>query len=174
MNGTEIPFFSDGMSFPARGFMQGFSGQGYRKVVKMNTTSAHMFADMFEKHIVVPGWIDDPATLGIIITFFIYNPNTFLVQEKKLAIEFLTPGLFINLEHSMQMINVKLYRNDTQQAVSSIAIILGFVLIGLSTYQIYLEEEDKKLAEADEDGEEEEGAAPAEAKADDKKKKEEG
>lgn len=57
--------------------------------------------------------------------------------------------------------------------MSSIAIVLGFVLIGLSMFQIYLEEADKKLAQKD-DKEGEEGGdanAAAEQKGEDDKKK---
>lgn len=64
----------------------------------------------------------------------------------------------------MSMVNTKLYRNDAQQAVSSIAIILGFVLIGLSLYQVHLEAADDALVKAAEGEGEEEGAdanAPA-------------
>ena len=128
-----------------------------------------MFKKLFQEQIIDAGWIQDPSTLAIIISFFIYNPNTYLAQEKKLAIEFLTPGLFINLEHSMSMVNTKLYRNDAQTAVSTIAIVLGFVLVGLSLYQVHLEEADRKLA-ADVDGEGEEGEAPAGDKKEDDKK----
>jgi len=129
-----IDFYKDGMAFPARGFMADLAGQGYRKTVRMDMDDPAMFKKLFQEQIIDAGWIQDPSTLAIIISFFIYNPNTYLAQEKKLAIEFLTPGLFINLEHSMSMVNTKLYRNDAQTAVSTIAIVLGFVLVGLSLY----------------------------------------
>ena len=77
----------------------------------------------------------------------------------------------------MSMVNTKLYRNDAQQVVSSIAIILGFVLIGLSMFQIHLEVQDQKLAADTEKGEGDEAGggdgAPAEQKAEEEKKKKE-
>jgi hypothetical protein len=39
------------------------------------------------------------STIAIGISFFIYNPNLYLLEEKRIVIEFLEPGGFINIEH---------------------------------------------------------------------------
>ena len=67
------------MSLPVRGFISHSNGKGFRKYVKLDMTNPDFFKDMFQKNIVETGWIDDPATLNIIISFFVYNPNLYLI-----------------------------------------------------------------------------------------------
>lgn len=65
---------------------------------------------MFQEEIIDQNWIDDDASLAIVITFYVYNPNLYFIDEKRIAIEFLEPGGFINMEHESLLINMKLYR----------------------------------------------------------------
>jgi len=39
------------------------------------------------------------STLAIIMQFYVYNPNLYIMNEKRIVIEFLETGGFINLEH---------------------------------------------------------------------------
>lgn len=59
-------------------------------------------------------WIYDPATLAIIIQFNIFNPNLEMLLNKRLVIEFIETGGFINFEHDAIMVNTRLYRNEGQ------------------------------------------------------------
>ena len=42
--------------------------------------------------------------------FYVYNPNLHMVDEKRIVIEFLEQGGFINMEHDHILINTKLFR----------------------------------------------------------------
>ena len=44
---------------------------------------------MFYKEIIETGWIDNPSTLAIIVSFNVYNPNLMMYAEKTFTIEFL-------------------------------------------------------------------------------------
>ena len=50
------------------------------------------------------------STLAIIFQFYVYNPNLYIMNEKRIVIEFLETGGIINMEHDSLLINTKLYR----------------------------------------------------------------
>jgi hypothetical protein len=50
------------------------------------------------------------STLAIIFQFYVYNPNLYLINEKRIVIEFFETGGFYNLEHDSILINMKLTR----------------------------------------------------------------
>jgi len=83
------------------------------------------------------------------MNFAIYNPNLNLVNEKRVVVEFLETGGFINLEHDSLIINMKLYRTTGHNVQSTIILILGLVMIVLSIYDINQEyEEAERIKEA--------------------------
>lgn len=80
-----------------------------------------------------------------------------MLNEKRVVIEFLETGGFINLEHDHLLLNAKLYRTNMQQFQSIAVMVNGLFLFILSVVDIYLE---NKPIDGGED-EEEEGAAAA-------------
>lgn len=109
------------------------------------------------------------STLAIKIQFTVYNPNLALLAEKRIIIEFLETGGFINLEHDSVLLNSKLTRTTFNQIQSYILLILGIVLTATGIYSINEEAENermiKELQAAAADAEEEGEGAPAEGEA---------
>lgn len=63
-----------------------------------------------------------------------YNPNLFMINQKRFVIEFLETGGFINFEHDSILVNTRLYRNLSME-IQSIAILLnGLIMFILSVY----------------------------------------
>jgi hypothetical protein len=103
------------------------------------------------------------STISVMLEFYLYNLNLYQVAEKRIIIEFIETGGFINFEHQIMLINGMLYRSFAQQAQSIIIIVLGLGLFVLSFIDI--KNEAKAAAEAAaalaaEEAEGEEGGAP--------------
>ena len=77
-----------------RGFLNHYDGRGYSKIVKMDFKKSNFFKDIYEKEI--KPWCEMPATIGIKVEFYVYNPNLYMKNQKRFVIEFLETGGFIN------------------------------------------------------------------------------
>lgn len=108
----------------------------------------NFFRDMFQKEIVDPGWIHEESTLNIILSFFVYNPNLYLIQERTVNIEFIDVGGFINIDHQPIIANIKFGRNVSDDANTALITIISLILISLQLYIISCDLEDKELYEA--------------------------
>ena len=106
------------------------------KIANLDMTNKHFFRQMFIDEIINTNWFQMKSTLAVIMQFYVYNPNLFLVQEKRIVLEFLETGGFINMEHDSIIINMKLTRNDSQSARGNIIMVLGIVMIIMSVYDI--------------------------------------
>ena len=115
---------------------------------------------MFKKEVIDQQWMDDDASLAIIMSFYVYNPNLFMIDEKRIVIEFLEPGGFINMEHESLLINMKLYRETGQVVQSVIILILGMAVVSFSLFDII--KENKEVVNEVKNEEEQEGDAEAE------------
>lgn len=110
-----------------RGLLNTYDGKGYTKVVPLNVKeNSHFFYQAIKQEMVNQGWTKDPSMLAITLSYHIYNPNLWILQEKRVTIEWLDSG-FINLEHDVILINMKLYRNIDQNISSSIIIGNGII-----------------------------------------------
>jgi hypothetical protein len=98
----------------ARGFLNVYSGDGYEKLIKINTEDEDFFRKMFKEQIMDVKWLEMGSTLSIIISVYVYNPNLYIVDEQRIVIEFLETGGLINLGHESLLINMKLYRDTSQ------------------------------------------------------------
>ena len=103
------------------------------------TKNPDFFQDLYQKEVIDKGWVDSNSTLAFIIQFYVYNPNYYMVNEKRVVVEFLETGGFINMEHDHLLINTKLYRTPAQNLQSITIMLLGFLLFFLSVLDIYLE-----------------------------------
>lgn len=142
------------MSTAVSGFLYSSVGIGHRKVVKMDFNNTNFFRDMFQKEIVDKNWTRDPATLNIIMSFFIYNPNQFLIQERKINIEFVSVGGFINIDHTPIIANVLLSRDANDNMISYSIILNGVLLAVLQLYIIQGDVADRELAMQAQQGDE--------------------
>ena len=77
-------------------------------------TNENFFADMFQREIIDQNWTTSPATLAFIMEFYVYNPNLHMVDEKRIVIEYLEQGGFINMEHDHILMNTRLFRRTGQ------------------------------------------------------------
>ena len=59
-------------------------------------------------------WLVMDSTISVHMSFYLYNPNLNQVAEKRIIIEFIETGGFINIEHEVKTINIKLYRSISQ------------------------------------------------------------
>ena len=91
---------------------------------------------MIKKEVIDKNWTTNPATMAILLEFQIYNPTIQMFLEKKVAIEFLPQGGFINIEHQCEITNLKLYMTTNVSAVSAIIQVLGIILMFTSLYSI--------------------------------------
>ena len=129
-------------------------------------------------------WLRMESTLAIIIQFIVYNPNLQILNEKRIVLEFLETGGFINMENEQLLINMKLYRLPKHSIQGAIIMLNGLVLCILSFIdirkeiqeQIELEramaleqEEEANAGKKEKEGEEQEDAGEEEKKLDDKK-----
>ena len=105
---------------PTKGFRaQGFTNiynEGFVKVIPMNISNPNFFADIFQTEVIDKRWLVMDSTIAIMIEFYLYNPNLSQVAEKRMIIEFIETGGFINLEHQVMLMNMKLYRSFAQNA----------------------------------------------------------
>lgn len=85
-----------------------------------------------------------PATIAIKVEFYVYNPNLYMMNQKRFVIEFLETGGFINFEHDAVLVNTKLYRTTGNYVQTIIILLNGFLMCYLSIMQIKkdLEEEE--------------------------------
>lgn len=90
------------------------------------TNNTHYFYQAFKQEFLNQGWTHDPSMLAVTMSMYIYNPNLWILQEKRITIEWLDSG-FINMEHDVILINMKLYRNLDQNVSSSIIIGNGII-----------------------------------------------
>lgn len=93
-----------------QGMLHTYDGSGFTKIVAFNMTNKNFFRQMFQEEIIDQGWIKMNSTLAIIMQFYVYNPNLYIMNEKRIIVEFLETGGFINLEHDQLLINMRLYR----------------------------------------------------------------
>jgi hypothetical protein len=77
----------------------------------MNISNPNFFADIFQKEVIDKKWLVMDSTIAFIIEFYMYNPNLYQIGEKRMIIEFIETGGFINLEHQVMLINGMLYRS---------------------------------------------------------------
>lgn len=111
-----------------RGMLNTYDGQGFTKIVKLDMkNNKNYFYEMFKKEIVNQGWTRDPQQLAILMSFYVYNSNLWLLEEKRIVIEWLDSGGFINMEHDQVIINIRLYRNLMLNINSCIIILNGIV-----------------------------------------------
>ena len=85
--------------------------EGFVKVVPMNLSDANYFADIFQKEVIDKKWLLMDSTLAIMVEFYLYNPNLRQAAEKRVIVEFLETGGFINFEHDVMLINMMLTRD---------------------------------------------------------------
>lgn len=110
-----------------RGLLNTYDGKGYTKVVPFNMkNNTHFFYQAIKQEMFNQNWTRDPSQLAVTLSWYIYNPNLWILQEKRVTIEFLDSG-FINLEHDVILVNMKLYRNLDQNISSSIIIANGII-----------------------------------------------
>jgi len=77
-----------------------------------------------------------------------------MMNEKRIVIEFMETGGFINLEHDSLMLNMRLYRTTWFTWRSNIILLMGLLLAIMSVYNIQIEHEAAmRLKEAEKDGE---------------------
>ena len=110
---------------------------------------------MFQREIIDQNWTRMNSTLAFIMQFYVYNVNLEMIDEKRVVVEFLEQGAFINLEHDSLLMNTKLYRNLSQNIQSISVMVQGACLVFLSVWDM---REDNKDGD-DEEEDEEEGAA---------------
>lgn len=65
----------------------------------MNLSDPNFFADIFQREIIDKKWLVMDSTIAIMLEFYLYNPNLFQVAEKRIIVEFIETGGFINMEH---------------------------------------------------------------------------
>ena len=82
----------------------------------MNISNPDFFKEIFLHEVIEKKWLVMDSTIAIMIEFYLYNPNLYQVAEKRMIIEFIETGGFINLEHQVMLINMMLYRSFAQNA----------------------------------------------------------
>ena len=79
-----------------------------------------------------------------------------MIDEKRIVIEFLEPGGFINLEHESLLINMKLQREIHQHVQSAIIFVMGIAVMAFSIIDIKKENQEMQNEAKVEEGENEE------------------
>ena len=94
----------------ANGMLHTYNGNGFTKIVKLDMSDPNYFRNTMVEEVINTGWVSKESTLSIIIQLNVYNPNLFIVNQKRIVIEFLETGGIINLEHDSILTNMRLYR----------------------------------------------------------------
>ena len=129
----EIPFNKKGSMYGnMKGLINSYTGQGFTKEIAIDPSNPNFFKEMFQTHIIDEGWLNDGATVALLMEFQVYNPNLWMMAKKTFVIEFMEAGGFINFQHETLMINMRLYRSPFQNFFSSILMVIGIVLSALS------------------------------------------
>lgn len=97
------------MTSRIRGFINDYDGSGYPKVIKMDFNNVDFFQEIYNTEI--KPWTEMHGTIAIKVQFYVYNPNLYMMNQKRFVIEFLETGGFINFEHDAILVNTRLYRN---------------------------------------------------------------
>lgn len=146
-----FPNDPNNMTVDVDGFVNNYKG-GYSKSVKMNLTDPEFFRNLFTEEIIDQGWSRMKASVAVIMQFYVYNPNMRMIAEKSIGFEFLEPGGFINVEHTIRITNTKLFRKPIHKARSAIIIILGIFLFFLSYKDILQDDLEAREREQEESG----------------------
>lgn len=117
-----------------RGFLNQYDGKGYQKILKMDFNKKDFFQDIYNTEI--KPWTERKAIIAIKVEFYVYNPNLYMLNQKRFVIEFLETGGFINFEHDSILINTKLYRDWSMNIQTAAILLNGLIMLLLSVRQI--------------------------------------